>query len=45
MRRTSENPYTSRRSWLEKTHAKPAIAVAKGFGRTVSSRIRDPVPS
>jgi hypothetical protein len=38
--RTGEKPYTGRRSWLEKTHARLSIAVAKGLGMTVSSRIR-----
>jgi hypothetical protein len=35
-----EAPYTALRSWLEKTHARPYMALAKGFGITVSSRMR-----
>jgi hypothetical protein len=40
--KTTEKPYTGLRSRLEKTHAKPSIAVAKGFGTTVSSMMRYP---
>lgn len=42
IRRTREKPYTGLRSWLEKTQARPSIAVAKGFGTTVSSMMREP---
>jgi hypothetical protein len=41
-RRSTEKPSTGRRSWREKPHAHPALAVAKGFGITVSSMIRTP---
>ena len=42
IRKTTEKPYTGLRSRREKTQAKPSMAVAKGFGTTVSSRLRSP---
>jgi hypothetical protein len=41
-RRTREKPYTGWPAWLEKTQARPSIAVAKGLGTTVSARMRYP---